>query len=61
MELREKILITSAVLGFFLLAFVLRTWVNGGRQDSFIKVLRDNLLVFLGFLIVFAVVIYINN
>jgi hypothetical protein len=61
MELTTKILIFSAVLGVLYLAFTLRTWVMGARQNALKKELKNNLISLLVLAVIAAIFIYFNN
>jgi len=61
MELTRKVLIISAAIGVLYLAFSLRTWVSGDRQNSFKKELRNGLISFLVFAVIAAIFIYFNT
>ncbi|WP_129128290.1 hypothetical protein [Geomonas oryzae] len=61
MDLTRKVLIISTALGILFVAFALRMWVLGGRQNPLKKELMSSFIAVLIFAVIAAIMIYINN
>ena len=61
MELTKNILIYSAAVAFVFVGFTLKTWITGGKQNSFKTEIRNNLIGFIVFAVIAAIIFYINN